>query len=201
MSNIRQLSGIFGIITAIVGSVIVIEGGYVNDPTDPGGATKYGITEEVARKYGYAGEMKDLSKEFAEQIYIDGYVITPSFHLVTEISPAVGHKLIDAGVNTGVRRSSLWFQKALNSLSRGGLDYPLLKEDGVIGPSTIGAFKKLIEKRGSVASCEMVIKLIDAQQATHYMNLVFLSQFTNGWVNHRIGNIPLENCKEYRIFS
>ena len=41
------------IIGAILASVIYLEGGYTDDPDDPGGKTKYGITERVAREYGY----------------------------------------------------------------------------------------------------------------------------------------------------
>jgi len=36
------------------------EGGYVNDPADLGGSTKYGVTEAVARTNGFKGIMKDF---------------------------------------------------------------------------------------------------------------------------------------------
>ncbi len=45
------------------------EGGYVNNPADRGGATKYGITEAVARANGYKGNMKDLPLDVAKSIY------------------------------------------------------------------------------------------------------------------------------------
>ena len=44
------------------------EGGYVNNPADRGGATKYGITEAVARQNGYKGHMKDLPESLARDI-------------------------------------------------------------------------------------------------------------------------------------
>ena len=53
----------------IINHVIEIEGGYVDDPSDSGGETNYGITKAVARRYGYAGHMRDLPREVAYQIY------------------------------------------------------------------------------------------------------------------------------------
>ena len=45
----------------------LIEGGYSNDPQDPGGETMYGITARLARAYGYTGAMRDLPLIFAQQ--------------------------------------------------------------------------------------------------------------------------------------
>src|SRR3546814_12368752 len=45
------------------------EGGYINHPNDPGGETMWGITVAVARGVGYAGPMRDLTREQAKQIY------------------------------------------------------------------------------------------------------------------------------------
>ena len=42
----------------VIDQIIKVEGGYVNDPSDSGGETNYGITKHVARKYGYKGSMK-----------------------------------------------------------------------------------------------------------------------------------------------
>ncbi|EMT83217.1 hypothetical protein ABNIH5_19239 [Acinetobacter baumannii ABNIH5] len=78
------------------------EGGYVNNPADRGGATKYGITEAVARTNGFKGSMKDLPLDVAKAIYKKQYWIEPYFDQVNTISSAVAEELLDTGVNCGI---------------------------------------------------------------------------------------------------
>lgn len=180
---------------AILAGVFAIEGGYVNDPNDPGGATNHGITEQVARDNGYQGDMQALSKDFAQQIYLRDYVERPGYDKVIAMSPAVGEKLVDAGVNAGPGRASRWFQVSLNQLSRGGADYPQVGTDGQLGPKTMAAYRALENKRGRVKACELTIKLVDAQQGAHYMSLN-KPTFIVGWADHRLGNVPLSRCAD-----
>lgn len=184
-------------VAAIIAAVFVLEGGYVNNPKDPGGATNHGVTEAVARKHGYEGHMRQLPKEFAEKIYFEDYVAKPNFHLVIEASPAIGQKLVDAGVNIGPTKPSRWFQISLNALNRGGVDYPTISVDGKVGLGTVEAYRSLERVRGRVKACELVIKLLDVQQGQHYLSLTHLNTFTVGWIDHRIGNVPLTKCKEF----
>lgn len=44
----------------IIDGIIALEGGYVFNPKDKGGATHWGITEATARAHGYAGDMRDV---------------------------------------------------------------------------------------------------------------------------------------------
>lgn len=194
--NIGKYGGIIG---AIIASIFYFEGGYTDQHNDPGGETKYGITKAVAIEYGYTGAIKDLSKEVAYEIYKNKFIIKPGYSNLLDLSPALTHKLVDAGVNVGTSRSSFWFQKALNSLNRDSKDYQEIDEDGVCGKQTINAYKALVDKRGNVLACQLMIKLIDAQQATHYMNLKNLKEYTVGWVINRVGNIPLSACENYEI--
>lgn len=190
------IGGIGLTVSIIIGTVIGLEGGFVDHPEDTGGATKYGITHEVARANGYIGPMELLSKDLANAIYEKQYVYQPKFHLIVSESNAAGGKVIDAGVNTGVTRAATWFQRSLNVLNRDGKDYAPIKEDGLIGPATLSAFASLQEVRGRVKACELVLKLMDIQQGSHYMSLTKHRSFMVGWVDNRIQNIPLGDCNE-----
>lgn len=196
MPSKKALAGGSGIAAAIIASVLAVEGGYVNDPRDPGGETNHGVTVNVARAAGYTGSMKDLDKDTATNIYVTNYINKPGYGDLITLSPAVGQKVVDAGVNTGTSRASLWLQNALNALNRGSKNCSPITADGKVGPGTTNSYKCLAQTRGKVKACELVIKLIDAQQANHYMSLTNLPQYTVGWVDHRIGNVPLSRCKE-----
>lgn len=182
-------------VLAIVAGVFAVEGGYVNNPADPGGETNHGVTEKVAREHGYQGPMRELPKETAQSIYAQSYIERPGFHRVIELSPAVGEKLVDAGVNAGPVRSARWFQQALNHLSRGGADFQTVDTDGNVGAATLAAYQALERKRGRVKACELTLKLMDAQQGAHYLSLN-KPMFIVGWADHRLGNVPLARCAD-----
>lgn len=183
----------------MIASVVYIEGGYTDDPYDPGGQTKYGITEQVARDYGYTGEMKNLPLDLANEIYFNLYVKQPGFDQLVDVNPAIAHKLIDAGVNVGTARVSHWFQRALNSFSRNGSLYPMIKEDGIVGPNTIKAYKALEKVRGKVKACTLILKTLDGYQTNYYLSLTQYRQYIAGWIDKRVENIPLDQCKEYNL--
>lgn len=199
MSNNKIWSGLGALVIATVAGVFALEGGYVNDPNDAGGETNHGITEQVARDYGYLGSMRDLPKGIAQDIYIRSYIEQPKFDRVLALSPAVGTKLVDAGVNAGPGRASRWLQQSLNDLSRAGRDYPPIKVDGAIGRDTLSAYAALEKRRGRVKACELALKLLDGYQTAHYAQLAqgqANASFIVGWLDHRVGNVPLARCAE-----
>lgn len=191
-----KVGGVAGVLFAIVVAVLGVEGGYSNNPKDPGGETNHGVTKAVAVENGYTASMKQMPVEVAVEIYTKQYADKPGFTPFAELSPAVAHKLIDSGVNTGTSRPSRWLQTSLNSLSRAGKDYPQIQVDGKVGPGTVAAYRGLVKVRGKVKACELVLKALDAQQGSYYLSLTHLSDFTVGWFDHRIGNVPLSRCKE-----
>ena len=83
------------------------EGVFSDHAWDPGGATKYGVTEAVARRHGYA--VGDLTLEQAVGIYHADYWRRPGLHELT--SWHVAAELFDSEVNTG--RGALLAQRAM----------------------------------------------------------------------------------------
>ena len=196
MNKTKLGAGLASAVLAILASVFALEKGYVNHPNDPGGETNHGVTVAVARQHGYQGPMISLPKEMAADIYYKDYIDKPGYLPLIQLSPALGEEVVDSGVNAGPGRSSLWFQKSLNALNRGGRDYPNIEEDGRLGPASIAAYRSLVRVRGRVDACKMMIKLMDAYQIQHYLSLKNMTMFTPGWINHRIGNVPLEKCND-----
>ena len=103
------------------------EGGYVDHPKDPGGATRYGVTEHVARADGYTGHMREFPIDLAKQIYRTTYWDAVC---ADECPPALRFDLFDAAVNSGPLQAVKWMQRAVG-----------VADDGKIGPKTILALK------------------------------------------------------------
>lgn len=101
------------------------EGGFVDHPSDPGGATRWGVTERVARANGYSGPMQEYPVEHARKVYRKLYWDAMR---CDELPPALRYPAFDAAVNSGTRQATLWLQRAV------GAD-----PDGVIGPQTLAA--------------------------------------------------------------
>jgi lysozyme family protein len=170
----------------ILANVLKAEGGYVNDPSDKGGETNWGITKAVARTAGYQGAMKDLPKAIALEIYRGQYVIKPGFGLIANISPAIAAELVDTGVNMGPAVPSGFLQRALNALNQQGADYPDIVADGRIGAATVGALKAFLAKRGAEGE-RRLLALLNALQGARYLSLAEGSpsqeRFMYGWLD------------------
>lgn len=175
----------------MIDGILEREGRYVNHPSDPGGATNWGITQRVARANGYQGDMRTLPKATAREIYLREYISKPGFFGIAEIDPAVAEEVIDSGVNAGHRRAALWFQQALNLLNRRGKDYADIAEDGVIGPATLRAFRALRRHRGEAKARQLMLKALNGLQFKHYEGLAAggtkFEDFFVGWLDNRIG--------------
>ena len=106
-------------------ALIAHEGGFADLENDPGGKTRFGVTEAVARAAGYGGDMRQLPLSLAKAIYRSQYWDAVRGD---ELPDGVRYYVFDAAAASGVRQSILWLQRALG-----------VAADGVLGPVTIAA--------------------------------------------------------------
>lgn len=125
-------------ITKVTQDILAREGGFVDDPDDPGGATNYGITlktlqhlERDLNKDGQTNiaDLKALTPDYAADIYERFYYYKPNINsLPTPLQPSVYDMYVNAGANA---------VRILQELL-GAFGFPTAV-DGVIGPKTIEA--------------------------------------------------------------
>ena len=136
-----------------------VEGGFSNHPADPGGQTRYGISEAVARAAGYRGDMRDLPVSLAQEIYRREYWDAVR---ADELPPALRYAVFDAAVNSGVKQAAKWLQRAIGAA-----------DDGIVGPQTITMAR--------AAQPDFVKRRMLAQRLTFMTNLPQWPQFSRGW--------------------
>lgn len=180
-------------IEAILDGIRQREGGYVNHRNDPGGATNHGITERVARRNGYGGDMRDLTWAFARRIYVQQYIAAPRFDDVFGLSEPLGEEMIDTGVNSGLSVPGTFLQRGLNVFNQQARVYPDIAVDGMVGEHTLAMLEAFLEYRRGHNGEGIMLHLLDCLQGARYVDLAERSDkfesFTYGWFAQRIGNV------------
>ncbi|SHK82554.1 Predicted Peptidoglycan domain-containing protein [Roseovarius marisflavi] len=125
-------------VTEIANEIVAREGGYVNDPDDPGGATKFGVTIHTMRRLGLdlshdgvvdPGDVRALTREDAVRIFIDHYYRQPG---IARLPGALQASVFDMYVNAGANAVKI-LQRLLREMGQA------VDIDGVIGPQTVTA--------------------------------------------------------------
>lgn len=114
------------------------EGGYVNHPSDPGGATNMGITQRTARAHGYRGSMRQLPMDVAARIYRESYWDQCR---CDELPPELRLPVFDAAVNSGCTRSIRWLQEAVNQPATGTVKDALIVALAALSPAEIAVIR------------------------------------------------------------
>lgn len=188
-------------VAVILAGVYAVEGGYVNDPRDPGGATRYGVTEQVARDYGYRGDMRQFPRHCdgpasvcADAVYVRSYIAAPGYMPLVEIEPAVARELIDTAVNMGPRRPNRWYRQTMTVLGGGALP----DSAASLGSADVAAYRMLQAKLGVAPACIATLDALDVRQEVEYRRLAAanprLRRFLKGWLRNRIGNVDRRSC-------
>jgi len=122
----------------IAKEIIGREGGYVNDPDDPGGATNFGVTIHTMRSLGLdldrdgvitPQDVRRLTREQAIEIFEKHYFEKPLIGMLPDVLHAT---VFDMYVNAGANAVKI-LQRLLNDMGHA------LAVDGQLGPKTIGA--------------------------------------------------------------
>jgi len=167
------------------------EGGYVNDPRDPGGPTKYGITQrtydEMRKKLDLPQKsVAQLTREEAEKIYFFKYwaeVARLSYSLAFEFNVALFDTFVHFGITGGTK---LW-QQAIG-----------IKADGIWGPITDAVTGNVIKRKGSTESALMLVAERIRYRAKRVREAPSQSVFLSGWLN-RDTDLMLYVLKLFRM--
>lgn len=151
--------------------ILMVEGGYSNDKADKGGKTKYGIIEVEARKYGYMGDMKDLTKDIAEDIYKNKYYLSNNLDKIKDkrVALSMADWTINSG-NWGTKKA----QQTVNILKG-----DILVVDGILGEKSIQAINSINPEIFLTQYHELQRKFYQAIVDYNSSQKVFLK----GWLN------------------
>ena len=132
------------------------EGGYVNNPRDPGGETKYGISK---RQYPYI-EIQKLTEENAKELYRLDYWVPIGGD---DLPQPLGLCMLDCAINQGVASAIRMLQGAIKA-----------NVDGSIGPQTRTLLRQI--------PIEDVVNNFMAERGLKYARTTNFDVFGKGWM-------------------
>lgn len=149
----------------IAEEIVAREGGYVNDPDDPGGATNHGVTIHTMRRLGLdlnhdgvisEQDVRVLTRDQAVAIFVDHYFERPR---IMDLPAPLHATVFDMYVNAGAN--------AVRILQRLLQDMRIeITVDGLIGPQTIAG-----AKQGMAAAAEHFVDAYGIARRNYYYNL------------------------------
>ncbi len=162
------------------------EGGYADDPDDPGGATNYGISLRYLKGLPLACgdvdgdgdvdkyDIRSLTPQKAGKLYWRDFWDAPGLDRLCDAErPLFAIAVFDTAVNMGVGRAKRLAQKAAGA-----------KQDGIWGPKTWAAFRE----RSDI----VLVELLCFYRRQHYRSIVemrpTLGKYLSGWT-HRVDDL------------
>lgn len=143
--------------------VIGLEGEYSNNPNDPGGETKWGIS-----KHSYPNlDIKSLTREQAKEIYLRDF--WNKLEMDT-LFPNVVYQLFDFAINSGINTAIRYFQRALG-----------VADDGHFGPISRTAARNTNE-------CDMIM-MLNAERLDFMTRLNNWPNSSRGWARRIAQNL------------
>ena len=146
-----------------INRVLGHEGGYVNDPKDPGGETNWGISK---RSYPQV-RIKELTRSQAISIYYRDYWLKAGCE---SFSDGVGYQLLDSAINSGINQSVRFLQRAAG-----------IADDGIMGPVSKEAIAAMDEAK--------MIMLFNAERLEFMTKLKNWPNHGKGWARRIAANL------------
>ena len=142
------------------------EGGWVDNPSDPGGATMYGITLAVFRAWHHdpLAQPEDLHAVQANEVEAIYRALYWNPVEGARLPAGLGLSVFDSAVNLGVRRATMLLQAALS-----------VAQDGAVGPITLGA--------ASGMALGVLLDRLAAERGAFYRRCARFPVFGRGWLN------------------
>lgn len=149
-----------------LGFVLAHEGGFVNDPVDPGGATNFGITQRTYDAWRWR-DVRKITPEEVREIYESRYWEDAKCASIATTHPRVAVAHFDAAVNCGVWQANKFLQKAVGVVA-----------DGKIGPVTMKHLRGALE--------DEILSAMIMHRERFYHEIVSrkppLGKFLKGWL-------------------
>lgn len=165
----------------ILPDVLKHEGGYVDHPADPGGATMQGVTLETFRRfYGRErtkSDLRNITRAQLETIYRQGYW---SKVRAEQMWPGLDRAAFDAAVNSGPSRGLRWVQVGVGA-----------RPDGAWGPETASMVRGLVSTPERVKAIQRAC----AARMGFLRGLRHWSTFGRGW-SRRVAEVEAKATQE-----
>ncbi len=174
--------------------LLIVEGGYSKNPYDSGGETRYGITKKMARKYGYAGEMKNLPVALAKDIYYVEFW-DPVAKSISGLSYPIAYEVFDSMINHGDNRAVMWLQQSLNVLNRNGDLWLTIAADGKMGPHTMNTLEAAIAHKEE----ENILFVYRILRGSFYIKLCQQDSTQDTFIRGWLSRLGLELKKWKRV--
>lgn len=170
------------------------EGGYSNDPNDPGGETIFGVARKKNPSWEAWSLLDNFKKDklnFPKNALVDSSIQSHvkalykknywDIHLLDKInSQEIANELFDTGINQGTGKAASFLLLALDLLNQGAKDYADVSADGVVNDPDIAVTNA--HKRP-----QNILKTLNGLQFMHYYTITKANpkfeEYFNGWLN------------------
>lgn len=154
------------------------EGGFVNHPSDPGGATNMGVTIANYRRYvkrgGTVADLKNITKEQVATVFKRHYWDKVK---ADDLPSGVDYCVADFAINSGPSRAAKYLQKAVGAA-----------QDGVIGPKTLAAVSDADPRKVINTVCDERLAFMKRIKGGQLWKT-----FGKGW-SRRVSDVRLVSC-------